>query len=303
MSDPPEAMKEETFRKWGGNLSEEWTERYSTFPIEMVTAYSRSADFHPTEPAFLNANRELSDPIPVVFPTGPPAGYSDALREVVQKVRQTVENRVVMGHIFTWEELNVAPKVRTKQVERMRYQKMMDHFGRGPLIAYATMRNGPVDIAFLRKHMGQPQSIAVQMKSFAGISWDNLILDVGNVVLVAEVRIDLLLLINEYATSMDVYFVKWDYFEREIDRVGGKEVGKMNASELMDEHLICKTVDVNEQTEVSVMTFPIYADIKEGARAMNRIANNTILRAHLDRLFRPLTRHEELIVDAGKYIR
>jgi len=307
VSNIAEAVKEETFRAWGGNLPEDWTGRFNTYPIEMATAYTHDGDFHPTEPAILYANKVLSDPTPVVFPTEPPAEYVNALNEVVQKVRGAVENRYQTGNIFKWDELNIAPLLRAKQVERERYQKMMDHCGKGPcgkdpFMAYATMRNGPVDFAFLRKYCGPPQSIAVQMKSFPGINWGEMMVDVGNVVLVADIKIDILLLINEFAESMDIYFVKWDYFKREIDRARAKEEGKMHASELIDEHLICKTAGLNEQTEVSVMTFQKHDDIKEDARAADRIANNTILCAHLDRLFRPLTLREELIVDAGKYI-
>jgi len=57
-----------------------------------------------------------------------------------------------------------------KQVEGDRYQKMIDHCKGDALIPFTTMRNGPVDFAFLRK----------QMKSFPGKDWPDIMIRVGN---------------------------------------------------------------------------------------------------------------------------
>jgi len=104
------------------------------------------------------------------------------------------------------------------------------------------------------------------MKSFAGLDWSNIIIDVGKIVLVAEIQLDILLLINEF-----------------------------------DEHLITTTGDLNSQTQISVMTFETHGDIKGPARAEDRIVNNAVSCEHLHLSFRPLTLREKLVVDAGKY--
>jgi len=77
--------------------------------------------------------------------------------------------------------------------------------------------------------------------------------------------------------------------------------GKIFAGELVDEHLITTTANLNAQTQISIITFQTHDDIKGPAHAMDRIVNNAAFCAHLDSSFRPLTLREKLVVDAGKY--
>jgi len=97
------------------------------------------------------ADRTISDPIPIVNPTLPPAQRAAGLNEVLQKVQDAIKHRRDAEDVFTWDELQVEPKLHNKALKGRRYRKMMDHCGGGPIVPFITMRNGPVDCAFLRK--------------------------------------------------------------------------------------------------------------------------------------------------------
>jgi len=297
-----ETFANETNRRWGGNLGNAWETRFTTYPVNMVTAHSQIGDFHPEDALVVNAQGEFSDPVPLVFTGEYHAGLGNTLNELLEKVRDTVVSRILDGNTYTWKELCHPCVVATKRTEGERYQIMIDHCGGGPLTAYTNMRNGPVDFAFLRHYNNEPQSVAVQAKSFNGKSWDQLIIDVGDVVQDVEAKMDVLVLLNEYATTMDIYFIKWDFFKQEMDRTAARSEGQMMATELVDEQNIHTTAQLNAQTVVSVMTFEKLDDICEDTRADEKLGNNAIFCAHMDKFFRPLTFQEKLILEAGKYI-
>jgi len=296
------ALQEETNRRWGGDLGGDWGTRFINYPVEMVTVHTQAEDFHPENPAVLNVNKEWSDPTPIVFPAEQHAHQVNSLNALVQKVRTAINNRVLMGNTFAWNELRTEAILKPKRVEGQRFKIMMEHCTGGLFMPYITMRNGPIDFAFLRKYNNEPQSVAVQAKSFPGSEWDNLNIDVGHVVQTAEVELDVLLLINEFATSVDIYFINWEYFKARLNLAAAAQEGMLLGKELMDEQHIHQTANLDAQTRVSVMTFTKFNDITDDARTAIRNANNLIFRTHLATYFRPVTLHERLIVEAGAYI-
>jgi len=104
-------FKEETFKKSGGNLGAEWTGRFAGDPVETVAVYTQLADFHPTDAPAVNADRTISDPIPIVNPTSPPAQHAIGLNAVLQKVQDAIERRCDAEDFFKWDDLHVEPKL------------------------------------------------------------------------------------------------------------------------------------------------------------------------------------------------